>query len=118
MHGRIHRFLRFEFLSLVLFFSMASSPPTVLILGHSFVRRLSSDLRSNFDARAGEHFNLLGDAVIHLHGVGGRTVKKFRLYDLGVVSALKPDVIILEIGTNDLVANRPEIVGSEIDDLV
>ena len=97
---------------------MASSPPTVLILGHSFVRRLSSDLRSNFDARAAEHFNLLGDAVIHLHGVGGRTVKKLRLYDLGVVSALKPDAIILEIGTNDLVANRPEVVGSEIDDLV
>ena len=30
-------------------FSMASAPPAVLILGHSFVRRLSSDLRSNFD---------------------------------------------------------------------
>ena len=44
---------------------MASSPPTVLILGHSFVRRLSSDLRSNFDARAAKHFNLLGDAVMH-----------------------------------------------------
>ena len=116
--GRIHSFLRFEFLSLVLFFSMASSPPTVLILGHSFVRRLSSDLRSNFDARAAEHFNLLGDAVIHVHGVGGRTVKKLRLDDLGVVYALTPDVIILEIGTNDLVANRPEVVGSEIDDLV
>ncbi|PFX15373.1 hypothetical protein AWC38_SpisGene20400 [Stylophora pistillata] len=91
-------------------------PPS--IAGHSFVRRLSSDLRSNFDARAAKHFNRLGDAVIHLHGVGGRTVKKLRLYDLGVVSALKPDVIILEIGTNDLGANRPEVVGSGIDDLV
>ena len=50
--------------------------------------------------------------------MGGRTAKKLRLYDLGVVSALKPDVIILEIGTNDLAANRPEVVGSEIDDLV
>ena len=39
-------------------------------------------------------------------------------YDLGAVSALKPDVSILEIGTNDLVANRPEVVGSEIDDVV
>ena len=56
--------------------------------------------------------------MIHLHGVGGRTVKKLRLSDLGVVSALKADVIILEIGTNDLVANRPKVVGSEIDDLV
>ena len=115
MRGQIHSFLRFEFPSLVLFFPMASSPPTVLILGHLFVRRLSSDLRSNFDAHATEHFNLLGDAVIHLHGVGGRTVKKLCLYDLGVVSVLKPDVIILEIGT---IANRPEVFGSEIDDLV
>ena len=38
-------------------------------------------------------------------------MKKLCLYDLGVVSALKPDVIILEIGT---IANRPEVVGSEI----
>ena len=88
---------------------MASSPPTVLVLGHSFVRRLSSDLRSNFDARAAKHFNLLGDAVIHL---------PFRLFVLGVVSAQKPDVIILEIGANYLVADHPEVVGSEIDDLV
>ena len=41
--------------------------------------------------------------------------KKLCLYDLGVVSALKPDVIILEIGTID---NRPEVVSSKIDDLV
>ena len=57
-------------------------------------------------------------ASIHLHGVGGLTVKTPRRYDLGAVSALKPDVSILKIGTNDLVANRPEVVGSEIDDVV
>ena len=53
-----------------------------------------------------------------MHGVVGRTVEKIRLYDLGVVSARRPDIIILEIGTNDLVNDRPEVVGSEIDDLV
>lgn len=52
-------------------------------------------------------------AIVHLHGVGGRPVKK-----LGIVSALKPNVIILEIDTNDLVANRSEVVGSKSDDLV
>ena len=97
---------------------MTSSPLTVLIFCHSFVRRLSSDIRSNFDARAAELFDLLGDASIHLHGLGGRTVKTLHRYDLGAVSALKPDVVILEIGTNDLVANRPDVVGSEIDDVV
>ena len=50
--------------------------------------------------------------------MGGRTLKTLRRYDLGAVSTLKPDVIILEIGTNDLVANRPEVAGSEIVDLV
>ena len=55
--------------------------------------------------------------MIHLHGVR-HTLRKVHLYDVGVVSALKPDIIILEIGTNDLVDNRPEVVGSEIDDLV
>ena len=51
--------------------------------------------------------------------MGGRTLKKKnRLFVLCVVSALKPDVIILEIGANDLVADHPEVVGSEIDDLV
>lgn len=89
--------------SLVWFFPMASSPPTVLILGFSFVRRLSSDLRSRFDARTAVHFNLLGDAMIQLHGVGSRTVKKLRQHDLDAVSALKPDIIILEMGTNNLV---------------
>ena len=31
---------------------------------------------------------------------------------------LKPDVIILEIGANDVVANHPKDVGSGIDELV
>ena len=87
-------------------------------MGHSFVRRLSSDVRFNFDARAAQHFHLLGDASIHLHGVGGLSVKTLHRYDFGSVSALKPDVIILEIGTNDLVANGADVAGSEIGDLV
>ena len=99
-------------------FSMALSPPTVLILGHSFIRRLMDDLKSNFDPRAAEDFHLSGDAMIHLHGVGGRTVLKLRQHDLGCVSSLRPDIIILEIGTNDLADLRPEVVGSEIDELV
>ena len=44
-------------------------------------------------------------------------MEKLRLYDLGVVSARQLDITILEIGTNDLVDDRPEVVSSEIDDL-
>ena len=47
-------------------------------------------LQSNFDFQADESFNQPDDAIVHLHGVGGRTVKKLRKYDLGVVSSLKP----------------------------
>ena len=42
---------------------MAPSPPTVLILGHSFVKRLRRDLSNGFDQRVNENF--------HLHGIGG-----------------------------------------------
>ena len=76
---------------------MAHSTSQVLIIGNSFVRRLKSDLRVQFDERAFRHFGLCGSAVVHMHGVGGRTVGKLRKYDLGVVSGLCPDVLILEI---------------------
>ena len=96
---------------------MVSSPPVVLIFGHSFVRRLKEDLQAHFDVRADETFGLAGDAIVLLHGVGGRTMQKLREHDLGVISSLKPQAIILEIGTNDLSKLRPEVVGSAIDEL-
>ena len=96
---------------------MPDSVPTVLILGHSFVRRMQDDLSSRFHPRTDPNFNL-SDATVCFHGVGGRTVRKLRTYDLHVVRRLKPDVIILELGTNDLTNLSPEVVGSEIEELV
>jgi len=55
---------------------------------------------------------------VHLHVLGGRTVAKLRSSDLHVVERIAPDVLILEIGTNDLVDTSPEDVGSEIENLV
>ena len=43
---------------------------------------------------------------------------KLRLFDLRVVEQIAPDVVILEIGTNDLVDTSPEVVGSVIVSLV
>ena len=97
---------------------MARSSPVVLILGHSFVRRLCHDLETGFEQRADLNFNLKGTAVVFMHGVGGRTVPKLRMFDLHVVKQLSPDIIIVEIGTNDLTRVGPEVVGSEIDDFV
>ena len=102
---------------LVLFHSMASSLPSVLLLGHSFIQRLQDDLRSHFDLRADDMFGLSVYAIVHLHGIGGLTVPKLR-HDLRMVSSLSPHVVILEIGTNDLANLSPEVVGSEIEELV
>lgn len=97
---------------------MAAVVPKALILGHSFVRRLKRDLELGFDPRAAYDFGLRGTASVHLHGVGGRIVQTLQENDLPVVRDIAPDIVILEIGTNDLSHTPPEIVGSQIDDLV
>ena len=97
---------------------MANTDPKVIILGHSFVKRLQRDLNSSFDPRARKDFKLRGTASVSLHGVGDRTVSKLRQFDLNILSRLRPLIVILEIGTNDLSHQRPEVVGSSIDDLV
>lgn len=97
---------------------MAEVVPKVLILGHSFVRRLKRDLDLGFDPRAANDFKLRGTALVHLHGVGGRTVQTLQANDLHVVRDLAPDIVILEIGTNDLTHTSPETVGSNIEDFV
>ena len=91
----------------------------VLIFGDSFVRRLKSDLIANFEQRASRDFGLSGSAITYMHGVGGqRTVPKLRRHDLRLLSRILPDIVILEIGTNDLSNWNPEVVGSEIEELV
>lgn len=92
--------------------------PKVLILGHSFVKRLKSALSNAFDSRAKSNFDLLKSAEIYLHGIGGRTVEKLHTHDVHFVRKLKPDIVILEIGTNDLSSLAPEVVGSAIEELI
>ena len=71
---------------------MSSGVPSVLILGHSFVKRLKRDLRSNFDPRTDGDFKLWGTVSVHFHGVGGCTVAKLRSSDRHVVARIAPDV--------------------------
>ena len=95
---------------------MALCVPKAMILGHSFVRRLHCDLERQFDGRAKKDFDL-STVNVRLFGTGGRTVAKINNFDLKTVARFSPDVVILEIGTNDLSNKPPETVGSEIDDL-
>ena len=59
--------------------------------------------------------SLNGIADIYFHGVGGRTIAKFRKFVFHIVHELVPDVIILELGSNDLVELSPQTVGSDLD---
>ena len=97
---------------------MSSCVPSILILGHSFVCRLRDDLDAHFDTHAASNFHLPESGYITLLGTGGRTVEKVVKYDLQSVHKYKPDIVILELGTNDLSTHAPEVVGSKIDDLV
>ena len=92
--------------------------PKVLILGHSFVRRLQNDLSRGFDPRTHPTFCLSGVADVFMYGIGGRTAKTLQLHDLHVVSHIMPQIVILEVGTNGLTNMPPEVVGSDIEDLI
>ena len=91
----------------------------VLILGHSFIRRLHAFITRSHD---NEYTTKLGistpDFICKWHGVGGRTVAKVLKYDLSVVKEFGPDIIILQLGTNDLVNSSPLTVGSSLEHLV
>ena len=88
----------------------------VLIIGHSFVHRLKAFVKKKRHMQA--FSSLSGIADIYFHGVGGCTIAKFPKFDFHVVRQLVADVIILELGTNDLVELSTQTVGSELKRLV
>ena len=55
---------------------MASPLPSILVTGHSFVKRLHADLQCRFDLRAAGDFNLTQTATVSLYGIGGLTVSR------------------------------------------
>ena len=73
----------------------------ILILGHSFVRRLHTVLNEHHDRLAAHNMNLAHENVSFL-GVGGRTVSKTLSFDLDKIKAFQTKVIVLELETIDL----------------
>ena len=61
---------------------MNGNLPKVLILGHSFVKRLKHDLVAGFDLKAHNHFDLVNTARVSSYGVGGRKVSDIQSRDL------------------------------------
>lgn len=90
--------------------------PKVLILGHSFIRRLEQFVATC--SQVNHQFMLDEAAMFQWHGVGGRTVAKTMRHDLHVVASFAPDIVILQLGTNDLSRLDPLVVGSSLEDLV
>ena len=95
--------------------SVHMATPRVLILGHSFIRRLGefADHRSHLD----RSFMLSGAAIFRWQCKGGRTLATIQ-DDLPVVKSFAPHIVILQLGTNDLSRLDPLLVGSAIEDLV
>lgn len=91
----------------------------VLILGHSFICRLRDHITCSQD---NEYTAKLGismpDFICKWHGVGSQTIAKVLKYDLSVVKDFGPDIIILQLRTNDLVDSSPIAVGSSLEDLL
>ena len=91
----------------------------VLILGHSFIRRLRDFIIKN-SLTYNLNLNINTSVTIRWHGVGGRTIDKVRRFDLTEVELFKPDVVFLQVATNDLTRRRSSTasVSSAIEDLV
>ena len=83
--------------------------PCVLILGHSFIRRLQKFIEHHI-GYLDLSLQITAPADITRHGIGGRTVAKTIKFDLYIV--------IVQLGTNDLPLQSPLQVGSELEDFV
>ena len=96
---------------------MATSISCVLILGHSFIRRLCEFISSHTND-FNVNFRLAEVVVTSCHSVWGRTVAKTLQFDLPIASSFGPDIVILQLSSNDLVTFSPLHVGSIIEDLI
>ena len=77
---------------------MVTPTPHVLVSGHSFMRRLQKFIEHhrNLDLS----LQITASADITWHGIGGRTVAKTIKFDLHVVRSTRPDIVIVQLGTN------------------
>ena len=96
---------------------MATSISRVLILGHSFIRPLREFISSHTND-FNVNFRLAEVVVTSCHSVGDRTVAKTLQFNLPIASSFGPDIVILQLSSNDLVTFSPLHVGSIIEDFI
>ena len=79
---------------------------TVAVVGHSFVSRLHAD------TRRGPRLNMALDPAGHrvvMKGRGGMVIPQLATNHLFWLSRLSPDLVIFDIGTNDLDTQAPAV---------
>ena len=79
---------------------------SVLILGESFIHYLCQFVLGD-SRHFSVDFNLSHHVVIKWQGIGGCMVPKTLKHDLPVVEAFQPDIVILQLGSNDLMSADP-----------
>ena len=81
----------------------ANGKPRALVLGHSFVRRLKEFAAHNHsDGTYDLNLGLSNVCSVIFHGIGGRTVDKMIRNDLDKIRSAAPNIVVLELGSNDL----------------
>ena len=81
----------------------ANEKPRALVLGHSFVRRLKEFAAHNHsDGTYDLNLGLSNVCSVIFHGIGGRTVDKMIRNDLDKIRSAAPNIVVLELGSNDL----------------
>lgn len=80
----------------------ADLSPRILVLGHSFVWRIARFVAVTSLPCVASTFHLPGEPVVQFHGIGGRTLPKLLHFDLLAVATFKPNIVTLEIGSNNL----------------
>ena len=87
---------------------------SILLVGHSFIRRLANYALSTDSLNMGLS---KGDCKITFVGRGGMTVPRLRGKAVQFLTSCRPDVIFLEIGTNDLSTADPLRLAADVFEL-
>lgn len=92
-----------------------------LVLGHSFINHLARFIDSNYEPSINSNFDLDRSKIrIDMDGLSGCNIERFRRTFLWRIPDFSPDILYIELGTNDLdnVWAHPDDVAADIVDLV
>ena len=92
--------------------------PCILILGHCLFIRHLRDFIERDSGHLDLMFHLSASSLISHHGIGGCTIAKTVKFDLHNLHSFHPDIVIVQLGTNDLTSCPPLRVGSALEDFV